>query len=343
MLFIMMVLGIETTCDETASAVVREGREILSNIVSSQVDLQKQFGGVVPELACRRHIEVLQPVIDQALAEAGVAFDDIGLIAVAKGPGLIGPLMIGINAAKALSWATGIPFIGVNHIEAHLYAALMSHGHAVAFPCLGAVLSGGHTSLLYMEGIGRYRLIGQTVDDAIGEAFDKAAKILGLPYPGGPEIEKIAKKGDPKRFILKSGRVKNRPFDFSFSGLKTAVLYAAKGPKSNYHSPLVISKGDIPHIAASFQEAALSDVVCKALKAADAYQCESLVFGGGVTCNRRLREMFAEKDPRRHYYFPSEGLSLDNAAMIAGLGFEKYALAAGGDSLDLEAKTSLVL
>ncbi len=341
MLLTMIVLGIETTCDETACAVVVDGREILSNVVSSQIDIQREFGGVVPELACRRHIDVLLPVVDQALSDAGVSFEDIDLIAVAKGPGLIGPLMIGINAAKSLSWATGIPFIGVSHIEAHLYGALMSHGHRVPFPCLGAVLSGGHTSLIYMEGVGKYRLIGNTVDDAVGEAFDKTAKILGLPYPGGPEIEKIARGGDSKRFSLKAGMVKSRPFDFSFSGLKTGVLYAAKGPKSQYKSPLLISEDDIPHLAASFQEAALSDIVCKTLKAAAFYGCESIIFGGGVTCNGRLREMFAEKNPKRHYYWPSGTLSLDNAAMIAGLGFERYSLAKSGDSLDLEANTSL--
>jgi len=300
----MIVLGLETTCDETAADVVRDGREILSNVISSQIELHQNFGGVVPELASRTHLNVIQPVIEQALNDANVTIDDIDLIAVARGPGLIGPLMIGINAAKALSWAKGIPFIGVNHIEAHLYAALMSHGHEIPFPTIGAVLSGGHTSLVLVEGVGVYQLIGQTIDDSVGESFDKVAKILGLPYPGGPQIEQLAKQGDPTRFPFKPGRVKQRPYDFSFSGLKTAVLYAAKGPQSNYDKDLIINESDKPHVAASFQQAALSDVVTKTVKAARDNSSRSVVFGGGVTCNRRLREMFVEIAPDLSYYWP---------------------------------------
>ncbi|NGX57407.1 MAG: tRNA N6-adenosine threonylcarbamoyltransferase [Chlamydiae bacterium] len=337
----MIVLGIETTCDETAASVVREGKEILSNVISSQIELHQAFGGVVPELASRQHAHVILPIIDQALSEANMTINDIDLISVAKGPGLIGPLMIGINAAKTLSWSTGIPFIGVNHIEAHLYAALMSHQHEVPFPSLGVVLSGGHTSLVLMNGVGNYHVIGQTIDDAVGEAFDKVAKILGLPYPGGPEIERLAKMGDPSRYSFKSGRVKNRHYDFSFSGLKTAVLYAAKGAQSKYDSKLLIQEEDKPHIAASFQQAALTDIVKKSVKAAHDYHCSSVVLGGGVTCNQRLREMFVENEPKIRYYWPSKGLSLDNAAMIAGLGYEKYRMTQKGDPLDLEASTSL--
>lgn len=337
----MIVLGLETTCDETAAAVVREGREILSNVVSSQVELHRHFGGVVPELASRTHLTVIQPVIQQALDEAGVTLDDIDLIAVAKGPGLIGPLMIGINAAKTLSWATGIPFIGVNHIEAHLYAALMSQNHEIEFPAIGAVLSGGHTSLVLIEDVGQYVAIGQTIDDSIGEAFDKAAKILGLPYPGGPAIEQLAKEGDPGRFPFKPGRVKSSPYDFSFSGLKTAVLYAAKGPQSNYDSCLKIEPSEKPHVAASFQEAAFKDVVTKTVRAARDHHSRSVLFGGGVTCNQRLREMFVEMEPDLCYHWPAAGLSLDNAAMIAGLGYQQYLLDPTSDPLDLEASTSL--
>ena len=209
----MLVLGIETTCDETACAVVKDGREILSNIVFSQEDLHNDFGGVVPELACRRHIDVLIPVIDQALQQAKCSLDDIDLFSVAYGPGLIGALLIGLNAAKSLALCTNKPFIGVNHVEAHLYAALMSNPQ-VDFPCLGIVLSGGHTNLIYMKGIGQYELIGQTVDDAIGEAFDKAAKIMGLPYPGGPPIEALAATGNPQRFPLKQEQSKEVPSTF---------------------------------------------------------------------------------------------------------------------------------
>jgi len=337
----MIVLGLETTCDETAAAVVREGREILSNVVSSQVELHRHFGGVVPELASRTHLNVIQPVIQQALDEAGVTFDDIDLVAVAKGPGLIGPLMIGVNAAKTLSWAKGLPFIGVNHIEAHLYAAFMSKSREVEFPAVGAVLSGGHTSLVLIEDVGRYRPIGQTIDDSVGEAFDKAAKILGLPYPGGPAIEQLAKEGDASRFPFKPGRVKSSPYDFSFSGLKTAVLYAAKGAQSNYDSELKIAPCEKPHVAASFQQAALQDIVAKTVRAARDYHSRSVFFGGGVTCNQRLREMFVEIAPDLCYYWPATGLSLDNAAMIAGLGYQQYRLNPSSDPLDLEAMASL--
>jgi N6-L-threonylcarbamoyladenine synthase len=329
----MLVLGIETTCDETGAAVVRNGREILSNIVTSQIDLHNEYGGVVPELACRRHIDVIIPVIDRALQEAKVSLKDIDLIAVAHGPGLVGALLIGLNAAKALAFSLSKPLIGVNHIEAHLYAALMSHQNPISFPCLGVVLSGGHTSLMHMNGLGNYTLIGQTVDDAVGEAFDKVAKILGLPYPGGPQIEALARDGDPKRFSFRSGQVKGRPFAFSFSGLKTAVLYAAQKR---------VNDEDKKHVAASFQHAAFVDIVNKALFAAEQYQCKTLIFGGGVTNNKRIKEMFQERDLEKKYLWPTCGLSLDNAAMIAGLGYQHYVQrGCKGDALDLEAKSRI--
>jgi len=337
----MIVFGIETTCDETACAVVEDGRKILSNVVSSQVDMHKEFGGVVPELACRLHAEIILPVIAQALSEADVKLCDLDLIAVSRGPGLVGPLMIGVNAAKTLSWANGIPLIGINHVEAHLYAAMMSHPDEISFPCIGVVVSGGHTAIVLVNEIGSYELIGQTVDDAVGEAFDKAAKILGLPYPGGPEIEKLALKGNHKAFPLKAGRVKGRIFDFSFSGLKTAVLYAAKGQSADINSPVTLLEDRFADLAASFQHAALSDVVKKTLAAASEYGASSIVLGGGVTCNERLKELFQEADPRKKYYWPTKGLSLDNAAMIAGLGYHKYLKKGEGDSLELEAMTSM--
>lgn len=324
----MLVLGIETTCDETACAVVKDGREILSNIVSSQIDLHNEYGGVVPELACRRHVDVLVPVIEEALLKAQCTLNDIDLFAVAYGPGLIGPLLIGLNAAKTLSLSFQKPFIGINHVEAHLYAALMGHPET-KFPALGIVLSGGHTNLVYMHSIGQYELIGQTVDDAIGEAFDKAAKMMGLPYPGGPEIEALAIKGNPQSYPLKAGTVKGRPLDFSFSGLKTAVLYTLK------------ATSDKSDLAASFQHAAFGDVIKKTLLAAEKHPCKSLVFGGGVTNNQALRKLFAEKAGHYPQAWPSLGLSLDNAAMIAGLGYHKYQQNGTGDSLTLEAATSI--
>ena len=336
----MIVLGIESTCDETACAIVKDGVEILSNIVASQVDLHEQFGGVVPELACRRHIDAMLPVLQQALDEAGMSLNDIDLIAVAKGPGLIGALLLGMNTAKALSLALNTPYIGVNHVEAHLYAALMSHSH-YRFPCLGVAISGGHTSIVLMRGIGNYELIGQTQDDAVGEAFDKVGKLLDLPYPGGPQIEALAREGNPVRHPFKAGKIKNRPFDFSFSGLKTSVLYTVKGQNATGIPNLsLMEKRDI---AASFQHAAFSDVISKTFKAAELYGCQTIVFGGGVANNRTLREMFVKADPSLAYLWPSAGLSLDNAAMIAGLGYHAYARQGRGDPLDLEALTRIPL
>jgi len=324
----MLVLGIETTCDETACAVVKDGSDILSNVVYSQIDIHEEFGGVVPELACRKHIDALIPVIDQALKDANCNLEDIDLFSVAYGPGLIGALLIGLNAVKTLALCMNKPYVGVNHVEAHLYAALMSNS-GVEFPCLGVVLSGGHTNLICMHAIGSYELIGQTVDDAIGEAFDKAAKIMGLPYPGGPVIEKLAEQGNPLRYPLKAGTIKGSPFDFSFSGLKTGVLYSYN---------LTSDKSDL---AASFQRAAFTDVFKKTILAAEKFDCKNLVFGGGVTNNQALRKMFAEQAPQYRQLWPTLGLSLDNAAMIAGLGYHNYIHRGSGDGLELEAVTNI--
>lgn len=331
------VLGIESTCDETACAIVRDGHEILSNVVSSQIDLHKEFGGVVPELACRRHIDVIIPVISQALEEAGLELDDIDLISVAKGPGLIGALLIGLNAAKGLALALKKPFVGVNHVEAHLYATMMTYQKNISYPALGVVVSGGHTNLIHIKDIGHYSLISGTVDDSIGEAFDKVAAILGLPYPGGPEVEALAKHGDSRYFELKAGRVKGKPLDFSFSGLKTKVLYAAKGQSSNKHSPLIISEDEKKHLAASFQECALKDIIDKSALAIKEYACNSIILGGGVCNNQRLIELFKESIREIPVFAPPRGLTMDNAAMIAGLGYHYYQAGSGGDPLDLEA------
>lgn len=330
----MLVLGIECTCDDAGCAIVRDGCEILSNVVSSQVDLHKMYGGVIPELACRRHVDTLLLVIEEALRIAEVSFSDIDLIAVAQGPGLIGALFIGLAVAKALSVAYQIPFIGVNHIEAHFYAAYMS-SKTTSFPALGVVLSGGHTSLFLIKELGFYEKIGETVDDAIGEAFDKVAKMLNLPYPGGPEIEKLALLGNKKRFSFKGGRIKNKNFDFSFSGLKTAVLYqiAREKQMAEDHILSLETKRDI---AASFQESALTYTVNKVIQAAHTYQVTTILLGGGVTHNRRLRELFTLTDATLDYRWPGEGLSLDNGAMIAGLAYHKYQFQKKGDSLNLE-------
>jgi N6-L-threonylcarbamoyladenine synthase len=335
----MLVLGIESTCDETACSIVRDGKEILSNVVASQIDLHKEYGGVVPELACRRHIDLIIPVLDQSLKEAKVTIKEIDLIAVAHGPGLIGALLIGLNTAKALALANHIPFIGVNHIEAHLYAAVMSQKEPLQFPAIGVVLSGGHTTLLLMKALGDYELIGQTVDDAVGEAYDKVAKMLELPYPGGPQIEAIALQGNPRQYPFKGGNVKGRPFDFSFSGLKTAVLYALRGPKG-LDSIEEVTEQMRNDIAASFQYAAVRDITKKTLAAAELYGVKSILFGGGVTNNRYLRQQFAEARTDLNFIWPAPGLSLDNAAMIAGLGYHKY-LVSGGDSWDLQPLTRI--
>lgn len=337
----MIVLGIETTCDETSCSLVKDGKEILSNVVSSQIDLHAEYGGVVPELSCRRHVDVLFPVLKQCLEEASIKLDEIDLIAVAHGPGLIGALLIGVTAAKALSIALGVPFIGVNHVEAHLYAALMGQSVPPQFPCLGVVVSGGHTALVRMEEIGSYFLVGETVDDAIGEAFDKVAKQLDLPYPGGPRIEALALKGDKHKYPFKPGKVKGRPLDFSFSGLKTAVLYTLRGQDSSGTKPLELNEKVKADISASFQHAALSDIVDKALLAAELHGCRQLVFGGGVTNNQALRGMVQSHAGGREALWPPKGLSLDNAAMIAGLGYHRYMKQGKGDLLTLEPATRI--
>lgn len=325
----MLVLGIETTCDETSCSIVKDGVEILSNVISSQIDLHKEFGGVVPELACRRHIDVIVPVLQEALQVAGCTLQDIDRIAVAKGPGLVGALLIGLHFAKSLAWSLNIPLVAINHIEAHLYAAVMSHPEPTT-PALGVVLSGGHTSLVAMHGIGSYTLLGETIDDAIGESFDKVAKMLSLPYPGGPYIEKKALSGDPSRFAFKAGRVKASPLDFSFSGIKTSVLYTIRD------MPKPLSEQDICDISASFQEAVFHDVQQKMILALQKESYKAIYLGGGVTQNKRLRALFAEKI-KLPLFWPRNDLCLDNAAMIAGLGFHKTPL----DSYDLEPETRI--
>lgn len=322
----MIVLGIESTCDETGAAIVKDGTEILSNVLASSADIHAKYGGVFPELACRRHVEAILPVIEEAMQKAKVTPEEIDLIAVAKGPGLIGALLIGMNAAKGLSIAWNKPLIGVNHVEAHLYASIMQVKE-IPLPALGIVLSGGHTLLVKILGVGRYEMIGTTVDDAIGEAFDKVAALLGLPYPGGPHVEQMAKRGDKKSYPLKAGKIKGRPLDFSFSGLKTAVLYTVRG-------------GDIckEDIAASFQEIAFQDVLSKAKLAMKQFDCKSILFGGGVCNNQRLRALFAE-EVNLPLFWPPAGLSLDNAAMIAGLGAHQFL--GVSDPLDLDAAARL--
>lgn len=330
----MLILGIESTCDETAAAVVKDGKLILSNVIASQGDLHEKFGGVVPELACRRHIDVMLPVIQKALYDASVTLKDIDLIAVSYAPGLIGAIMIGLTAGKALSLASGIPFLGIHHVEAHLYAALMGQDK-IDFPCIGVVLSGGHTSILLMEGIGTYRLIGETQDDAVGEAFDKVAKMMGLPYPGGPLIEELAKNGDPHAFTFRTGKFKDKPYDFSFSGLKTSVLYTLKGQdRSGQIENLTPQEKE--NVAASFQRVVFEDIFAKVASASEKYGAPNIVFGGGVTNNMALRKFMSNKMPGCRLIFPERALTLDNAAMIAGLAYHKWQEKKQGDPYFLE-------
>ncbi|NGX34083.1 MAG: tRNA N6-adenosine threonylcarbamoyltransferase [Candidatus Anoxychlamydiales bacterium] len=337
----MLVLGIETTCDETAAAIVEDGNKILSNIIFSQAHLHKKFGGVFPELASRSHIDKILPAIDEALKAAKVSLDEIDLIAVASRPGLIGSLLIGLNTTKALSFALDKPFIGINHVEAHLYAAMMGDDKDLIFPSLGVVISGGHTMLLKILDIGKYKIIGTTIDDAMGESFDKVARILDLSYPGGPEVEKLAKKGDSSKYKFKAGNVKKNPFDFSFSGLKTKVLYTVKGQKSKKDFPTIIKNEDKKHIAASFQKCAFEDLIKKSIKAAEIHKLKAIYFGGGVTCNNSLKEMFEKQNLDLKLFWPKKDLSLDNGAMIAGLGFHKYKKVLKSDKLDVLAQPTI--
>ncbi len=336
----MLILGIESTCDETGFALVRDGKEILANCIASQIDRHAKHGGVIPELASRLHVDACLPLLQKALNEAGCTLSDVDLISVAKGPGLIGALLVGVNFAKGLSLALNKPLIGVNHVEAHLYAPLMEQ--SVPLPALGIVLSGGHTLLALIEEIGSYRVIGQTQDDALGEAFDKVGSLLGLDYPGGPAIERLAVHGDAFRFPLKAGQIKQRPYDFSFSGLKTGVLYLVKGQNGNKEDLSVLPSLALQDVAASFQQAAFEDVIQKALLAAREFGCRSLIFGGGVCQNQTLRRLFEKLSPLP-LFWPPAGLCLDNAAMIAGLGYAIYAKTKRDCGLDLDVQPRISL
>ncbi|MCB1213592.1 MAG: tRNA (adenosine(37)-N6)-threonylcarbamoyltransferase complex transferase subunit TsaD [Chlamydiia bacterium] len=314
----MRILGIESSCDETGCAVVEDGWKILSNSISTQIDLHELYGGVVPELACRRHVEVMIPTLENALKEADCPLETIDAIAVTDRPGLVGALMVGVNATQALSLALDIPWIGVNHVEAHLYAPLM--GQQIKLPCLGLVVSGGHTALYRISEGYHFQRISQTLDDAAGEAFDKVARLLGLPYPGGPKIEQLAKNGDPTRFAFRAGRVKGSPLAFSFSGIKTALLYTIRELEEGG----VLDPQTQADLAAGFQEAVVSDLVKKSLLTAKQEEISTLVVGGGVSCNQHLRTLFREQAGDLQLLWAEKSLALDNAAMIAGLGYHRF-------------------
>jgi tRNA N6-adenosine threonylcarbamoyltransferase len=301
------ILGIETSCDETAAAIVDDGRIVRSSVVSSQVDLHARYGGVVPEIASRAHVELVNDVIGEALLEAGATLADVDAVAAVHGPGLAGALLVGVSAAKAIALATGVPYVGVNHHEAHIYAALLDDADLEP-PLLTLIVSGGHTLLVAMDDHGCYRVLGQTVDDAAGEAFDKVARFLGLGYPGGPAIDRLAPTGNANaigfpRPMLDDGD------DFSFAGLKTAVVqYVRKHPDSA-----------VPDVAASFQAAVVDVLVTKLLRVAENTGIETVVIGGGVAANSALRDRLLDEGARRglRVVVPAIGLCTDNAAMVA--------------------------
>lgn len=308
----MIVLGLESSCDETAAAVVKDGQTVLSSIVLSQHQTHRQFGGVVPELASRNHLGNILDVIDASLREASITLDEIDGIAVTYGPGLIGSLLVGVCTAKALAFARNLPLIGIHHIEGHLNATTVEHP-AATYPMIGLVVSGGHTSLYFMERKNSYRLIGHTKDDAAGEAFDKAAKILELGFPGGPALDKKSRTGNHRAIKFPRSQMPN--YDFSFSGLKTSLsIHVQKHGKIN-----------VEDISASFQEAIVDMLLTKTLKAADQYQVKAIMVCGGVARNSRLRHRFAEETAKLSLdlFVPSVDLCTDNAVMIAVAGYEK--------------------
>jgi len=316
--FEMRVLAIETSCDDTGAAVVRDGHKILSNVISSQTSIHQKYGGVVPELASRRHIESIVPIVAEALDQAGTTLKEIDGIVVTQGPGLVGSLLIGLSFAKSLSFATGIPFVGVNHIEGHLSAIFLEE-KVPPFPFIGLVVSGGHTSLFRVDGFGKYKRLGQTRDDAAGEAFDKVAKLLGLGYPGGPVIDKLSEAGNAKAIRFPRPSLGKGSCDFSFSGLKTAVVnYVKAHPAFPERTP----ENLVRDVVASFQEAVVEVLVRKTLHAARDQKLMKIVISGGVACNRRLRQRIEEEASaeKMKVYIPAPEICSDNAAMIAVVG-----------------------
>ena len=330
------LLGIESTCDETAAAVVVDGRGVRSNVVATQVELHAKYRGVVPEIASRAHIENLLPVLEESLSKAGCGLADVDAIAVAHRPGLVGSLLIGVTAAKGLAWSLGKPLIAVDHVHAHLYSVLLDSDAAPQMPAVGMVCSGGHTAMYRVGAWDDVELIGTTIDDAVGEAYDKVAAILGLAYPGGPVIDKLAAEGDPKAVAFPRTFLNRTSLDFSFSGLKTAVLYHVRGVPGQDKPVPPMTEQHLRDVCASFQAACVEVISKKLRRALDRTNAKSVIIGGGVSANRGLRAALAQFDVP--VYFPKLAYCTDNAAMSAGLADVHYR-AGRFASLDLDAIT----
>jgi N6-L-threonylcarbamoyladenine synthase len=304
---VVRVLGIETSCDETAAGIVEDGSRLLANAVASQVHLHAQYGGVVPELASRQHIQAIVPVVEEALRQASCRLAELDAVAVTYGPGLAGALLVGANFAKALAFALGLPLVPVNHLEGHIYAAWLGREEGPNFPVLALIVSGGHSDVVLMDDHGRYRRLGETADDAAGEAFDKVARLLGLGFPGGPAIDRLAASAPPARLRLPRAKL-GRPYDFSFSGLKTKVLRIVRGEEG--------PPPGVPEIAAAFQESVVDSLVTAALRAARDHGARQIVLAGGVAANSLLRKTLTERSPVP-VIAPPPALCTDNGAMIA--------------------------
>ncbi len=321
-LHFMLILGIESSCDETAAAVVRDGTRILSSVIASQIELHRPYGGVFPELAAREHLAKIDPIVEEALEKAGVTLEDIDAVAVTQGPGLIGSLLVGVSYAKALAWGLNIPFVGVNHIEGHVYSVVFENP-PVEYPALALIVSGGHTNLFFIPEEGKYKVVSRTRDDAAGEAFDKVAKMLGLSYPGGPVIEKLAETGDAKKVKFPIAKISDGRPDFSFSGLKTAVSrYIRENPVEPVKENEAPSQ-EIKDLCASFQSTVVRSLIGTTEKVAKELNPKTLMVAGGVACNGELRRAAEETAKKLNLpvYFPSKHLSTDNAAMIAAAGY----------------------